>query len=91
MSDPHWDDHADWWQREFTDGADPEYVEQIIPLALEFTDGFERVLDVGAEKVKSLAVMARSAYLRWSASTRPGARSRSGVTRRRAGACAVGV
>ena len=27
-----WDEHADWWQREFTEGADPEYVEQILPL-----------------------------------------------------------
>ena len=59
MSQPHWDDHADWWQREFTDGVDPEYVEQIIPLALEFTDGFERVLDVGTgEGQIARAVMA---------------------------------
>jgi SAM-dependent methyltransferase len=42
-----WDEHADWWQREFTDGVDPEYVEQIIPLALAHLEGFERVLDVG--------------------------------------------
>ncbi len=47
MTEPHWDDHADWWQREFTDGVDPEYVEQIIPLALEHLEGMERVLDVG--------------------------------------------
>ena len=47
MNQPLWDQHADWWQREFTDGVDPEYVDQVIPLALEFTDGFERVLDVG--------------------------------------------
>ncbi|MEO0493739.1 MAG: class I SAM-dependent methyltransferase [Actinomycetota bacterium] len=59
MSEPHWDDHADWWQREFTDGVDPEYVEQIIPLALEFTDGYERVLDVGTgEGQIARAVMA---------------------------------
>lgn len=42
-----WESHAEWWQREFTDGADPEYVEQIIPLVLEWTAGFERVLEVG--------------------------------------------
>ena len=42
-----WEDHADWWQREFTDGADPEYTEQILPLALEWLAGRERVLDVG--------------------------------------------
>lgn len=52
MSDPDanaqlWEAHADWWQREFTDGVDPEYTEQIIPLILEWTDGFERVLEVG--------------------------------------------
>ncbi|MFQ5558307.1 MAG: class I SAM-dependent methyltransferase [Acidimicrobiales bacterium] len=29
-----WEDHAVWWQREFTAGADPEYEEQIIPLVL---------------------------------------------------------
>lgn len=47
MTEPQWDDHADWWQREFTDGVDPEYVEQIIPLALGYLAGYERVLDVG--------------------------------------------
>lgn len=30
-----WEHHADWWQREFTDGADPEYEEQIVPLLLD--------------------------------------------------------
>lgn len=48
MTEPLWDDHADWWQREFTDGVDPEYVEQIIPLALEHLTGCRDVLDVGA-------------------------------------------
>ncbi|MEX1216882.1 MAG: class I SAM-dependent methyltransferase [Acidimicrobiales bacterium] len=52
MSEPDanaqlWETHADWWQREFTDGVDPEYTEQIIPLILEWTKGFERVLEVG--------------------------------------------
>ena len=41
MTEPRWDDHADWWQREFTDGVDPEYVEQIIPLALEYLERLE--------------------------------------------------
>ncbi len=44
---PTWDDHADWWQREFTDGVDPEYVEQIIPLALEYLEGSHRIIDIG--------------------------------------------
>lgn len=42
-----WDRHAQWWIDGFTDGADPEYVEQIIPLALEELEGFGTVLDVG--------------------------------------------
>ena len=46
MSD-HWDDHADWWQREFTDGADPEYTEQILPLIVGSIGGSGTVLDVG--------------------------------------------
>ena len=33
VNDPSlWEQHAEWWQREFTDGADPEYEEQILPL-----------------------------------------------------------
>ncbi len=42
-----WDEHAEWWQREFTDGADPEYVEQIIPLALQYLQGAGRIIDIG--------------------------------------------
>ncbi len=40
-------DTADWWQREFTDGVDPEYTEQIIPIIVEQLGGSGRVLDVG--------------------------------------------
>lgn len=42
-----WDQHAGWWQREFTEGADPEYREQILPLVAEHLAGFDRVLEVG--------------------------------------------
>jgi SAM-dependent methyltransferase len=42
-----WDDHARWWQTHFTQGADPEYEEQILPLAAELLAGADRVLDVG--------------------------------------------
>jgi SAM-dependent methyltransferase len=38
---------ATWWQEGFTDGADPEYTEQIVPLASEHLAGRTRVLDVG--------------------------------------------
>jgi ubiquinone/menaquinone biosynthesis C-methylase UbiE len=42
-----WDEHAQWWIDGFTNGADPEYVEQIIPLAVEELAGRTRVLDLG--------------------------------------------
>jgi len=48
--DPHsdlWETHADWWQDGFSEGADPEYVEQILPLAAEALAGATDVLDVG--------------------------------------------
>ncbi len=46
MSDV-WDRHAAWWQRGFTEGADPEYTEQIVPLATQWLTGFAAVLDLG--------------------------------------------
>jgi SAM-dependent methyltransferase len=42
-----WETHAQWWIEGFTDGADPEYVEQIMPLAAVELAGRRRVLDVG--------------------------------------------
>jgi SAM-dependent methyltransferase len=42
-----WEDHAQWWIEGFTEGADPEYAEQILPLAGEELAGARRVLDVG--------------------------------------------
>ena len=42
-----WEQHAGWWQQGFTEGADPEYVEQILPMAAERLRGCRRVLDVG--------------------------------------------
>lgn len=47
MTDDPWEANAGWWQSAFTDGADPEYEEQIIPLAVECLTGAHRVLDVG--------------------------------------------
>jgi SAM-dependent methyltransferase len=44
---PLWERHAQWWQQEFTDGADPEYEEQILPLVEQHLAGARRVLDVG--------------------------------------------
>lgn len=42
-----WEDHAQWWIDGFTDGADPEYDEQVLPLAAAELEGFERIVDVG--------------------------------------------
>ena len=42
-----WEDAAGWWQATFTDGADAEYEEQILPLAAEHLAGTRSVLDVG--------------------------------------------
>ena len=42
-----WEAHAGWWIEGFTDGADPEYEEQILPLAASELAGYERVLDIG--------------------------------------------
>jgi len=47
MSDDLWEAHADWWIAGFTEGADPEYVEQILPLAAAELAGARRVLDIG--------------------------------------------
>jgi len=45
-ADP-WEEHAGWWQEGFTAGADPEYEEQILPLARQYLAGATRVLDIG--------------------------------------------
>jgi SAM-dependent methyltransferase len=42
-----WARHARWWQREFSEGADPEYAQQILPLVARHLHGARRVLDIG--------------------------------------------
>ena len=42
-----WETHAQWWQQGFSEGADPEYEEQILPLARQHLAGATRLLDVG--------------------------------------------
>lgn len=56
--DSLWEAHAGWWQDEFTEGADPEYVEQILPLAAELLDGAPRVLDIGTGEGQIARVLA---------------------------------
>jgi SAM-dependent methyltransferase len=46
LTDP-WDEHASWWQEGFTEGSDPEYEEQILPLVSQRLAGSERVLELG--------------------------------------------
>lgn len=45
--DQGWDEHAQWWIDGFTNGVDPEYEEQIIPLAKSELLGYKTILDVG--------------------------------------------
>ena len=47
MAEDLWEASAGWWQASFTEGADAEYEEQIIPLAAEHLAGAASVLDVG--------------------------------------------
>jgi SAM-dependent methyltransferase len=47
VSDDLWERNAAWWIEGFTDGADPEYEEQILPMAATHLAGAKRVLDVG--------------------------------------------
>jgi SAM-dependent methyltransferase len=47
MTGDLWETHAAWWQQWFTEGADPEYTEQILPLAAELLSGAGAVLDIG--------------------------------------------
>ena len=42
-----WERHAQWWIKGFTDGVDPEYTDQIIPIAVGELAGIKTVLDVG--------------------------------------------
>src|SRR4029453_3280851 len=42
-----WEQHAEWWQREYTSGADAEYGDQILPLVARHVRGARRVLDIG--------------------------------------------
>lgn len=54
-----WERHAGWWQDGFTDGADPEYVDQIVPLTVDLLGGRHRVLDVGTGEGQLARMLAR--------------------------------
>lgn len=42
-----WDRYAPWWKSTFTDGADVEYEEEILPLVASELSGYSRVLEIG--------------------------------------------
>jgi SAM-dependent methyltransferase len=95
--DDLWEAHADWWQDGFTEGVDPEYVEQILPLAAEHLAGARRVLDVGAGEgqISRLAVAGEATTVvgvdpTW-AQVAEAARRGGGAAYVRAGAAALPV
>jgi SAM-dependent methyltransferase len=47
VTDSAWERHAQWWQDGFTEGADAEYEEQILPIVEGYLGSYDRVLDVG--------------------------------------------
>ena len=47
MNDSGWNEHAQWWIDGFTNGADPEYEELIIPMAVAELTGFTNIVDIG--------------------------------------------
>lgn len=53
-----WEEHAGWWQEHFTDGADPEYTEQILPLVARWAVGAQRVCEVGCGEGQVARVVA---------------------------------
>jgi len=55
-----WERHAAWWQDGFTAGADPEYEEQILPIAADLLAGYDRILDVGTGEGQVARLVAAS-------------------------------
>jgi SAM-dependent methyltransferase len=55
-----WEAHAGWWQDHFTDGADPEYEEQILPLVAGWVRPGDRVCEVGCGEGQVARVVSRA-------------------------------
>ena len=57
--EPRWDEHAQWWIDGFTGGVDPEYEEQIIPLAVSELSGRAAIIDIGCGEGQISRALAR--------------------------------
>lgn len=57
-----WEAHAGWWQEGFSAGADPEYEEQILPLAAAQLEGVQRMLDVGTGEGQVARLVGEGAF-----------------------------
>ena len=77
-----WEDHARWWQDGFTEGADAEYVEQILPLAAEHLPARRACSTSAAARARSPGWRRQRARARWSASTRRPPDPEAGAGRR---------
>jgi SAM-dependent methyltransferase len=92
----HWEQNAAWWQDGFTEGADAEYEEQILPIIAKQLAGSSSVLDVGCGEGQVGRVAARLPGVRtvvgvdptW-AQVRVAARRDGGVVIGRADAAAL--
>jgi SAM-dependent methyltransferase len=62
--DGPWEQYAGWWQQNFTEGADAEYSEQILPLVAAELGRAGRVLDVGTGEGQVARLVAGSASRR---------------------------
>ena len=60
QTDDRWEENARWWQEGFTGGADPEYEEQILPLAHELLADAGSILDVGCGEGQIARLFPRS-------------------------------
>jgi SAM-dependent methyltransferase len=56
-----WDEHAEWWRRTFTKGADPEYDGEIIPIVVRELAGCRRILDIGCGEGQVARALAQAA------------------------------
>jgi SAM-dependent methyltransferase len=84
-----WERTSAWWQAEFTDGADAEYVEQILPLAVAHLVGARSVLDVGCGEGQVTRLAAESGAM--AVGIDPTKAQLSEAVRRGGGPCYLGA